>query len=331
MPQKPCALQPGDRVAIVAPASALYDETRYEKALQGLRRLGFEPVAGPHWDARLGFLAGSDSARAEALHAVFRDPSIAGVVCLRGGYGATRLLPLLEPRLFHAHPKIFVGYSDITAINLFLLERADLVSFSGPMAGVEFASGPTPYTEVSFLRMLTEPVPYGPLGKPEGWALAEPLQGGIAEGQLAGGCLTLVESLLGTPWQVNFRDRIFFFEDIDSEPYQIDRALTHLLQAGALEGVRGIVVGECVGCEHVPGRSHYDHCQTLREVLCERLGPLGVPIVFGLPFGHGQEKATLPLGVRAKLDADRCELVILERAVEPPQAHRSGATPQGRL
>lgn len=329
MPKKPKALQHGARVAIVAPASAPYDETRYERGLEGLRKLGFEPVEAPHLRARKGFLAGDDEQRAHDLHWAFSDPTIDGIICLRGGYGATRLLPLLDATVFRENPKVLVGYSDITALNVFLLEKANLVSFYGPMAAVEFAVGPTAYTEHSFMKMLTQPEPYGPLGRPEGWTLTETLQGGTAEGELVGGCLTLFEALAGTPWQINMRDRIFFFEDIDSEPYQMDRTLTHLLQAGVLEGVRGVVVGECVGCEHEEGRSHYDNCQTLREVLYERLAPLGVPIVYGIPFGHGNEKATIPLGVRARLDADAGELVILESAVEstcPSHRNLEGGT-----
>ncbi len=316
MAKKPLALRPGSRVAIVAPASAPYDETRYDRALDGLRRLGFDPVEAPHARARKGFLAGTDEQRAEDLHWAFSDPSIDGVICLRGGYGVTRILPLLDPQVFRENPKVFIGYSDITALNVFLLERADLVSFYGPMAAVEFALGPTAFTQQSFLKMLMHAEAYGPVGQPENWTLVEPLQGGVTEGELVGGCLTLFEALLGTPWQVSLRDRIFFFEDIDAEPYQMDRTLTHLLQAGVLSGVRGIAVGECVGCEHEQGRSHYDNCQTLKEVLYDRLSPLGVPIVYGLPFGHGSEKATLPLGIQARLDGDRGELVLLEPAVE---------------
>jgi muramoyltetrapeptide carboxypeptidase len=323
MPQKPRALRRGDKIAIVAPASAPYDESRYDRGIDGLRRAGFEPVEAPHLRARRGFLAGSDGERVEDLVWAFEESSIAGVVCLRGGYGATRLLPMLDPAVFRAHPKVFVGYSDITALNVFFLQECDLVTFYGPMAGVEFATGPTPYTERSFLSMLMEPKPYGPLGTPEGWTLRKPLCGGVAEGELVGGCLTLFEALLGTRWQVSFRDRIFFFEDVDAEPYQMDRTLTHLLQSGVFEGVRGIAIGECVGCEHEEGRSHYDNCQSLCEVLVERLGPLGVPVVYGIPFGHGKEKATIPLGVRAKLNGDTGELTILESAVESPSSQHS--------
>ncbi|AXA37432.1 MAG: peptidase U61 [Candidatus Sumerlaea sp.] len=315
MARKPRALRLGDRIGIVAPASAPYDESRYERGLDGLRRLGFQPVEAPHVRSRRGFLAGSDEERVADLHAMFADPTIAGIICLRGGYGATRLLPMLDADLIRNNPKILVGYSDITALNLFLLKECDLVSFYGPMAAVEFAVGPTIFTEACFRRMLTVPEPYGPLGLPRGWALRETLQGGVAEGELVGGCLTLVESLIGTPWQVSLRDKIFFFEDIDAEPYQMDRTLTHLLQAGVLDGVKGIAIGECVGCEHQEGRSHYDNCQTLREVLVERLTPLGVPIVYGVPFGHGTEKATIPLGVRARLDGNTGELYIMESAV----------------
>jgi muramoyltetrapeptide carboxypeptidase len=315
MAVKPRALKPGDRIGVVAPASAPYDPARYDKGLEALRNLGFEPVEAPNLRRKLGFIAGTDQERADDLHAMFTDPSIAGIVCLRGGYGTTRMLHLLDAEVLAENPKVFVGYSDITAVNAFLLDRCSMVSFYGPMVGVEFACGPTPYTEAAFLGMLMNPEPYGPLGIPDGWTLREPLQGGKGEGILAGGCLTLFEALLGTPWQISFKDRIFYFEDLDSEPYQTDRMLTHLLAAGVLDGVRGIAVGECVGCEHEEGRSHYDNCQSMREVLIERLGPLGVPIVYGTPFGHGDEKATIPLGVSALLDGDSGELVVTESAV----------------
>lgn len=312
---KPGVLRPGDRIGIVAPASAPYDPARFDNGLAYIRKLGFEPVEAPNARKRLGFLAGSDQERADDLHAVFSDPTIRAVVCLRGGYGTTRILRLLDPGVFRKNPKIFVGYSDITAISAFLLEKCGLVSFYGPMIAVEFAKGPTPFTEASFLRMLTKAEAYGPLGMPEGWAIRETLQGGKAEGELVGGCLTLFHSLIGTPYQVSLRDRIFYFEDLDSEPYQTDRVLTQFLEAGCMDGVRGIVVGECVGCEHVEGRSHYDNCQSFREVILERFGPLNVPIVFGVPFGHGDEKATIPVGVRALLDGDAGELTITEPAV----------------
>lgn len=317
MPQKPRALKRGDRIGIVAPASAPFDPTRYESGFEGIRKLGFEPVFAPNARKSLGFLAGTDQERADDLHTMFADPSIAGMICLRGGYGVTRILDLLDADLIRRNPKIFVGYSDITALNSFLLTECDMVSFYGPMIAVEFSKGPTPFTEASFLRMLTCAEPYGPIGQPEGWTLRETLQGGQAEGTLIGGCLTLLQSLIGTKYQVPLRDAILYFEDIDSEPYQSDRVLTHLLASGMMDSVRGVVVGECLDCEHIEGRSHYDNCQSFREVILERFGPLGVPILFGTPFGHGVEKATMPLGVRARIDADASELIITESAVLP--------------
>ena len=315
MAQKPKAIRPGDRIGIVAPASAPNDPNRLDIGMEGFRQLGFEPVVAPNGRKKLGFLGGTDQERADDIHTMFSDPTIAGIVCARGGYGTTRMVDLLDPEIIAKNPKVFVGYSDISTLSAFFYEQCDLVSFYGPMIAVEFAKGPTPFVQESFLRMLTRPEPYGPIGAPEGWTLKKTLVGGKVSGEIAGGCLCLFESVLGTPFEVKMRDKIFFFEDIDAEPYQMDRSLTHLLYAGFFEGVRGIAIGECAGCEHVEGRSGYDNCQSLEDVIRDRLEPLGVPIVMGLPFGHGTEKATLPYGVQATLDADACELIVTEPAV----------------
>ncbi len=314
---KPRALRPGDRVGIVAPASAPNDPGRIEPGLEALRALGYEPVMAPNARRKHGFLGGTDAERLEDLHTMFSDDSIRAILCLRGGYGTTRLLGRLEADLIRRNPKIFVGYSDTTALSAFFFSECGLVSFYGPMVAVEFYKGATPFILESFKRATTQPEPYGPLGRPEGWTQTETLVAGKARGLLVGGCLTLFESLLGTPWQVNFRDRIFYWEDIDAEPYQMDRTLTHFLDAGAFEGIRGFAIGDCVGCEHETGRSGYENCQSFRDVLLDRLAPLGAPLVVGLPFGHGKEKATLPYGVEAVLDADNGELIITESALEP--------------
>lgn len=314
---KPKALKLGDRVGICAPASSPNDPNRIDAGVEAMRKLGFDPVLAPNARVKLGFLGGTDQQRADDLHTLFADPAIKAIFCLRGGHGTTRILHLLDAKLIAAHPKIFVGYSDTTALSAWFFKNAGLVSFYGPMVAVEFYKGATPYILDSFMRAMTTAKPYGPLGKPAGWTLTETLAGGKARGRLIGGCLTLFECLLGTPNQVSFRDSIFYLEDIGGEPYQTDRTLTHLLAAGVLEGVRGIVVGECVDCEHVTGRSGYENCQDLRTVIRERLGPLGVPILFGAPFGHGDEKATIPYGVEAELDADKGELTITEAALLP--------------
>lgn len=312
---RPEALRPGDRIGICAPASAPNDPTRLDVGFEAMKKLGFEPVLATNARKKLGFLGGTDQERADDLHELFADPSIKAIVCERGGYGTTRILRLLDRELIRANPKIFVGYSDTTALSAFFFDQCGLVSFYGPMVAVEFYKGASPFILDSFLKMLTGSKPYGPLGAPEGWPKSDTLVGGVAKGRLAGGCLTLFEATLGTPWQTSFRDSIFFWEEIDSEPYQLDRTLTHMLEAGVMDGVLGIAVGECVGCEHEVGRSGYDNCQSFRDVVLERFGGLGVPIVTGLPFGHGNEKATIPYGVEATLDGNTGELIITEAAV----------------
>lgn len=313
---KPKALKTGQTLGIIAPASRPNDEESLGKGIAALEQLGFKTKVAPHaMDWHLGYLAGRDEDRAADLHALFTDPEVDAIICVRGGYGTHRLLDRLDFDLIRRHPKIFIGYSDITALHTAFLHYADLVSFHGPMVSSEFARGASDFTRDNFLRMLTQPQPAGILpSDPEG---PEPvtIQGGKASGPLIGGNMALFCDLFSTPFEGDSRGKILLIEEIGDEPYQMDRRLTQLRLSGKLKQAAGVVIGQCADCEHVEGRSGYSRSPKLVEVIRDRLGDIGVPCLYNVPFGHIKNIWTLPIGVRATLDADAKTLSIDEAAV----------------
>lgn len=316
MLQIPQRLQRGDTLGIAAPASAPPDPRNLDRAVAVLESLGFRVKLAPHVRARWGFLAGRDRERAADLMRLFADRTVRAIICVRGGYGTARLLPLLDYAVIRAHPKIFVGYSDITSLHCAFLKQAGLVSFHGPMLNSDFVNADMPkFTLRSFLRLLTEPVAYGSIAQGYRRRTVQILRRGEATGPLVGGNLTLLCTLIGTPWQPDFRGRILFLEDLGEEPYRMDRMLTYLLNAGILQQVAGIAIGINKDCHDPKAKRMKEYRQTLEDVFRERLLPLKVPIVSGLPFGHIPHNATLPLGVQAHLDARRGALNLVSPAV----------------
>lgn len=316
MPIYPPCLNPGDTVGVVAPASPPPNPKNIDRSVNALARLGFRARLGRHVRRRHGYLAGSDRERAADLMQMFTDPEVRAILCVRGGYGAGRLLPLLDYAVIRRHPKIFVGYSDITVLHCALLQRAGLVSFHGPMLNSDWVKPRVPrFTRASFLRTLTQTTPPGSISQGYHRRTVKILRPGRATGSLIGGNLTLLCSLLGTPWQPSFRGAILFVEDLDEPPYRFDRMLTQLLHAGLLSQVAGVAVGLNAGCEDPKARRSREYRQTLEDVLRERLLPLRVPVVMGLPFGHVPTNATLPVGAPAVLDARRGDLIVPHPAV----------------
>jgi muramoyltetrapeptide carboxypeptidase len=308
-PVKPPALRPGSIVRIVAPAGAV-EETRLRRGSAELERLGYQPRWSPVVLAREGYFAGSADRRLADLREALADPAAQAVVTARGGYGTNYLLSKLEKDAASA-PKAVLGFSDLTLLQMFLWQRRRWVTFYAPMVAAGFEGGANQdagYDLASLLMALTE--------TKTGWPLplaGETLIGGEAEGVLLGGCLTLVESLLATPWDCPTDGAILLLEDRLMRPYQIDRALMHLLQAGKFRNVRAILLGDFPDCDLGEPET-----PTVREVAARVLRPLGVPVVYGVPFGHTHRPMlTLPLGVRARLGAraDSAELEILEPAV----------------
>lgn len=301
---RPPALTPGSRVALVAAAGPI-PEGGVERAVERVRAMGWEPVAGQYCRGRRGYLSGSDAERAADLNDALRDPSIAAVWFLRGGYGTMRILDEIDWPALARHPKALIGYSDNTAVHL-----------GANAVGVAAFHGPHPHTPAfpdfardELIRVLTSTEAAGELPFPEGWPRAETLAGGAAEGPLVGGNLSLLSATMGTPYAVQPEGGILFIEEVGEVPYRLDRMLSHLKLAGVLDAVSGIAVG---GITEAPGE---DGDRVSREVLHDRLGRLGVPVAVGFPFGHIDDNWTLPVGIRARLDADAGTLSILEPAV----------------
>ena len=314
---KPERLQPGEVVGIIAPASAPPDPKAVDRAAAQVERLGFKPKLARNVRARHGFLAGSDRERATDLMAMFADKKVRGIICIRGGYGTARLLDRLDYAVIRRNPKVLAGYSDITTLHCALAVKANLISFHSPMLNEGLGSEKFPtFSNESFLRNVTEAKPSGSICAGYKEKTVAILRRGVVEGELLGGNLSLLVTTLGTPYQPQFKNRILFIEDISERPYRLDRLLTHLLNAGVLQQVAGVAVGVNQDCDEPADAKAKEYKQTSADVLLERLKPLGVPVVTGLPFGHQPLNATIPIGVRARLDANRGDLVILEAAVK---------------
>jgi muramoyltetrapeptide carboxypeptidase len=300
----------------VAPASAPTNPKNIDLALGALAKLGFKAKPATHLRKRLGFLAGSDRERAEDIMEMFAHQAVKGIICFRGGYGAARLLPLLDYRTIRQNPKIFIGYSDITSLHAAFLAKASLVSFHGPMLNSDFLKDNVPdFTLQSFLRTLMQPSAPGSVCKGYKKKTVRVLSPGSASGPLVGGNISILCASLATPYQPSLKGAILFLEDLNEEPYRFDRMLTQLLNAGLLQQVAGVAVGINRNCKDPKTKNCTEYRQTLEDVLKERLLPLNIPIVAGLPFGHVRHNATLPVGVLAKLDGDKGDLLICEPAV----------------
>jgi muramoyltetrapeptide carboxypeptidase len=313
---KPARLSPGDTVGIVAPASPPPNPAAVDHAIAAVEKLGFQPKPGRHLRLRQGFLAGGDRERAADLMAMFADKKVRAILCLRGGYGSARIVDRLDYGVIRRHPKILCGYSDITSLHFALLTKCRLIGFHAPLLAGEFSNPACPdFTRDAFLRTVTRAAAPGNICDGYPGDSVTVLRGGTAEGPLVGGNLSVICATVGTSFMPSFKDAIFFFEEIGECPYRIDRMLTHLLNAGILRQVAGIAVGINKNCHDPRAASAGEFRQSTEDVLRERLRPLGVPVVIGLPFGHVDFNATRPLGVRAKLDGRRKDLVITESAV----------------
>jgi muramoyltetrapeptide carboxypeptidase len=306
-PRKPPRLRPGDTVAIVAPASSWENRSEILRGIAGLEAWGLTVKLGAHINDRHGYMAGRDADRAADLHAALADPAVRAIVCLQGGYGMPRLIPLLDEDLFRSNPKAICGYSDLTTLHLAASRWGNVVSFySNGAAGVG-APDVTEFSKASLHRALFSDEPFGPIGPNPDDPYVRTISGGRATGRLAGGCAGLITSAIGTRLQPDLRGRIVILEEIELEGYVLDGMLTQLRNAGLLDGVAGIVIGD-VKTKWSGGIAEL----STEDIVEEVLGPLGVPIVFGLPVGHGKHHATVPLGALATLDADAGTLVVEE-------------------
>ena len=311
---RPRALKPGDRVGVVDLSTPLYDPIIADRIRSLFAALDLVPVMAPHLLGRSREIGASRVERVSDLHDMFADPTIRGVFCARGGYGVSEVVANLDYEVIRAHPKVFLGFSDITLLHLAIRRRAGLVTFHGHMPG-QSAFGP--FTLEAVRRAVFSPAPLGVLPMPEETHPLRPqyplrtLHPGVATGPLVGGNLSLVIAAMGTPWELDTTGAILFLEDVDENAYAIGRMLWQLRHAGKLSAAAGIVIGACVDCEKITDSSPY----SLNEHLDMVLKDLGVPVLSGLVLGHTEDQLTVPLGVTATLDATRQTLSVLEPGV----------------
>jgi muramoyltetrapeptide carboxypeptidase len=313
---KPRALRPGDLVGLITPSSYVADPDRLLLAERTLRYFGLNARMGRHVRRRAGYLGGSIEERVSDLHDMFRDPDVKGVFAIRGGYGSAQLLDRIDYGLIRRNPKVFLGYSDITALHLALHQRTGLVTFHGPVTLSRFSE----YTQHHFRKALFGTDPIGRVTNPPDANPLRPahllrtIRPGTARGRLIGGNLTLISTTMGTPFEIDARGAILFLEDVGEQPYSIDRMLTQLKLAGKLQQAAGIIFGECSDCRPREFQPSFESTFSLGEVLDNLLGDLKIPVLTGLTIGHTDDQLTLPLGVSATLDADKGELTIEEPA-----------------
>ena len=305
MMRKPQALQPGDRIAIIAPASP-FARDEFDRGVAELRRLGLEPVYSDRVFARTGYLAGAAEDRARDFLDAWTDPAIAAIVAARGGYGSVQLLPFLNREAFLERAKAFIGYSDNTSLMTWLMQECGVVTFHGPMVEGRLARGPAGYDLASFQRSLFTPEAAGEIAPDQ----LETLAAGEATGELVGGTLTQLVASLGTPYAFNPpAGCVLFLDDIAERPYRLDRMLTQLRLAGLLERAAAIVFNELPKCDEPGGDPRAR--DAVRDVLRDFRGP----ILFGLPSGHTDGAAiTLPFGVLARVVATRRPALVIEEA-----------------
>ena len=292
-PSEPVRLKPGDTVGLITPASYV-DDRALQRATEQIESLGLVVKPGRYLRAEKGYLAGTDQQRLDDLHAMFADRTVKAVWCARGGYGSARLLPQLNLELIRRNPKILIGYSDITALLNYISRETGLVTYHGPVGSSEF----TPFTERYLRAAIMADGKWERIVLPEDEKEHYIIHPGQATGQLWGGNLSLLAALAGTPYAPPIAGNLLFVEEVGEKPYRIDRMLTTLRQAWDLRSAAGIVLGQFADCEADAG----DRSLTLRETLFDRLGDLGIPVSYGLPFGHVKDMCTLPVGGRVKFN-----------------------------
>lgn len=301
---RPAGLRPGDKIALVAPASSFSREA-FLAGCDRLRQMGFEPVYSQNIFDRDIYFAGTVERRAHEFQEFWRRDDIAALICVRGGYGSNYLVEKLDYDMIAAHPKILLGSSDITSLLTAIHDRTGLIGFHGPMVAKDIAGGT--FDEASWRSALQGA---------SNWTVPssgiEVLRTGKAAGRLYGGCLSIMVASLGTPFEIQTEDTILFIEDIAEKPFRIDRMLMQLQLAGKLDSVRGFVFGEMLDCAPPKGETY-----TLQQVIMRVLAPYNVPIVYGLKSGHVTSgNITLPIGVQAEMKAGGTTAIlrILEAA-----------------
>lgn len=297
----PPTIKKGDTVGVITPSSALVDDEGYDIAEANIKALGLRLQWGKNVGKKYGYLAGKDEERLADLHDMFADPQIKAIICLRGGSGGARLLDKLDYELIARNPKIFLGYSDITAFHQAIHTQTGLITFHGAVANSRWT--PMVFDQFRQLFFQGRPPAYAANGRP-----ARTLTSGTAQGKLLGGNLTVLTGLAGSRYYPDFKDSILFLEDIGEEPYRIDRMFSQLALTGALQHINGFVFGRCSDCEASSPRNSL----TLAQILDDYIKPLAIPAYEGALIGHMDEQFILPVGAQVRMDADRGSITVVE-------------------
>lgn len=314
---RPAALKEGSVIAIVAPASGVARGEALDAAAT-LRNLGFNVKMGKHLTRDFGYLAARDEQRAEEFMSFVRDPEVNCIMAVRGGYGVMRILPMLDFDVIRANPKIIIGYSDITALVNPVYQKSGVIAFHGPVATSTF----DPYTLDSFRRTLMAVTPAGEFSESSEFrgavfseARASTIVKGKGQGRLVGGNLSLVTAMMGTPYEIDIENKILFLEEVQEEPYRVDRMLMQLVLGGKLQKCAGVALGRFTKCEASSKSGEFRLSLSLEQVVRGLLEPLNIPTVYGFSIGHIKSKLTVPVGALATLDADARTIRIDEAAV----------------
>jgi len=310
--QKPKKLNKNDVIGIISPASSPDEQSRVQKGVKYLESLGYRVKVGANVGKNHGYLAGTDQQRVDDIHSMFKDKNIKAIFTLRGGYGGFRLLDKIDYRIVKNNPKIFVGYSEITSLQMAFFEKAGLMTFAGPMVAVDFYDEVSPYTNEFFWSTITSNKKLGKIKFPENQKLPF-LNKGLASGRLIGGNLAVFAALLGTPYFPNLTGKILMIEDIGELPYRVDRMLNQLRLSGSFKKIKGIILGRFVDChEHDPNKKTL----TLGEVIADYVGTLKIPSIYTFPHGHIKDFVTIPFGLKVNLNATKGSVEFMESAVK---------------
>ncbi|MBK98126.1 MAG: LD-carboxypeptidase [Balneola sp.] len=302
---KPKALKQGDTLGLVSPASPVYNPDEFEEMLAKVKPLGYNVVLGEHARDRRGYLAGTDQDRAKDLMNMFLNPSIDGILCVRGGWGCNRMLPYLDYEAIAANPKILCGFSDITSLHLAIWEKSKLHTFHGPVGTSSWSTYSTRYFKEVIEKGGRPSYQYPENYEDDHYTIVP----GRSEGILLGGNLTVLCSLIGSEYIPDFSDSILYLEDVGEDVYRVDRMLTQLKLSGLLDKINGFVFGKCTNCDAG------SNSLSLTQVFSDHIGPLGIPSFYGALISHETDNSTIPVGIKASMDAELGKIEILESAV----------------
>lgn len=310
---KPSRLRKGDTVGLITPAGYISDD-QLKEAIENIEGLGFKPYFTNNIHDKYGYLAGKDDVRANDLNHMFENDKVDGIFCVRGGYGVARILRQINYDSIRANPKVLVGYSDITALHYAIYSQTGLVTFHGPVATSTFND----FSVDNLVKTIMKPekkTVFTPANDSGSDYDIYTIREGKAQGELIGGNLSIAVTFLGTPYDVDYKNKILYLEEVDEKPYRVDRMLTHLYQAGKLEEIAGVALGIFRKCDAKVGSARGEQTLSLKEVLYNKLYDLGVPVIYGLSFGHVENKYTIPFGINAELDVQKQTLTLTEPAV----------------